>query len=126
MSTRGASAPGAFPVPVAPTAPPGDGLQWSANLIADRPSSLPANSSNRLSNEPLPMATPPISVPTADPAALLTGWPGVTGENQSINLGLSSGRSQSIDHSPLDAWALAQLINDVLAEEARRHGVDLS
>lgn len=25
-----------------------------------------------------------------------------------------------------DAWTLAQLINDVLAEEARRHGVDLS
>lgn len=28
--------------------------------------------------------------------------------------------------APPDAWTLAQLINDVLAEEARRHGVDLS
>lgn len=31
----------------------------------------------------------------------------------------------SLSAPPPDAWTLAQLINDVLAEEARRHGVDL-
>lgn len=69
------------------------------------------------------MATPPVvgTLPAHGLSPLAEGkWPSAT----ATPFGEPTA-ALSAPQSP-DAWTLAQLINDVLAEEARRHGVDLS
>ena len=78
---------------------------------------------------PTPMATPGIAaeagrggIPFSEetgPSVLLTG---ALAASPALSVETLAGGPLA----PPDAWTLAQLINDVLAEEARRHGVDLS
>jgi len=89
-----------------------------------------ANQPVAASTDPSSFAALPIDAPTAPFASLLAEWPAARGENQPINQSTNQPINQrgfpSDSHPTPDPWTLAQLINDVLAEEARRHGVDLS
>lgn len=83
---------------------------------------------------PTPATTPGI---TAEAAREGIPFPEGTGPSVMMTGALAASPALSVEAlsvetlaggplAPPDAWTLAQLINDVLAEEARRHGVDLS
>ncbi|MCE7983500.1 MAG: hypothetical protein DYG89_20195 [Caldilinea sp. CFX5] len=72
------------------------------------------------------LTLPPLNAPIPHFAGMLAEWPTAASENQPTH-GVPFGTTtQLTNQPPLDPWTLSQLINDVLTEEARRHGVDLS
>lgn len=108
------------PVPVASAsaAPPGVELPWP---VREQPSvAALAGQSARPSEQLPPTASGASTKP--DLSTVLASWPTV-GHETGASLPLTPGAGGA---TPPDAWTLAQLINDVLSEEARRHGVDLS
>lgn len=107
-----------------PLSSPG-GMHGSVAPAPDQQTGLPT--SDHLS-APIeqPSRRPPLNALVADLTTWLTSWPTGAGENQPTNQITNRVPSETINQPPLDAWTLSQLINDVLAEEARRHGVDLS
>ncbi len=116
MATQGSNAPGALSPPSASR------MHWPTIVEPTNASILPPTVPAPLSSRQSPVGAMLRSASTADLTTLLTGWPTVSAEHQPTN----GGSSGTTTHPTPDPWTLAQLINDVLAEEARRHGVDLS
>lgn len=112
---------GSAPIPTPSLLPANGSLQWPVDhepalhrpFAPGQPIAAPASPSS------LPL---PSNTPMAAFSSLLPEWPAARGDNQPTD----QPTTQPPNHPTPDPWTLAQLINDVLAEEARRHGVDLS